>query len=500
MRSSGSATDDESQRGAAAGKGAAAPGGAPSRHAAAAGLAAAEAAGRAQGAARRRERGGETPAAGAVTAPIDAPAGPGGLGIEPASVAGIARREPSVAPALLVADAGRFPRRRPGGIPDLNPSILTGMRPFQRRMERTKRNARPGGRPGGELAVRTEKAIELGLLFLRRCQESDGRWRLERFDDQDGTIQVRSDAAATGLALLAFQGAGYHHQSEKHGDAIRAAIDFLIDRQQDDGGLFIAADIDSDRYSRFYTHAIATIALCEAYGMTRDERLKEPAQRAVNYIVATQNPQRGGWRYRPRVSSDTSVTGWMMMALKSAQISGLDVPRKTMQRIDRWLQRAMVDESKPYLYRYNPDAPDAQAHGRRPTPTMTSVGLLMQLYSGWNRKDERLQHGAEYLLQSPPAIGTRSDPRRDTYYWYYATQVLYHMGGDYWKEWYSVLYPMLIDSQETQGELAGSWDPVRPVPDRWAPHGGRIYVTTMNLLSLEVRYRILPLYEQTVAR
>ena len=45
-----------------------------------------------------------------------------------------------------------------------------------------------------------------GLQFLARFQQPDGSWSLQSFDD--GATLV-TDTAATGLALLAFQGAGY---------------------------------------------------------------------------------------------------------------------------------------------------------------------------------------------------------------------------------------------------------------------------------------------------
>jgi hypothetical protein len=94
-------------------------------------------------------------------------------------------------------------------------------------------------------------------------------------------------------------------------------------------------------------------------------------------------------------------------------------------------------------------------------------------------------------------MGTRRGQERDTYYWYYGTQVMYHMGGKYWEDWNARLHPMLVATQEKNGPSAGSWNPEKPVPDRWGPHGGRLYVTTLNLLSLEVYYRLLPLYEDT---
>jgi hypothetical protein len=75
--------------------------------------------------------------------------------------------------------------------------------------------------------------------------------------------------------------------------------------------------------------------------------------------------------------------------------------------------------------------------------------------------------------------------------------VMYHMRGTYWERWNNQLHPLLIERQTQSGPLAGSWDHQAPVPDRWGIKTGRIYVTAMNVLSLEVAYRHLPLYEQT---
>ncbi len=74
---------------------------------------------------------------------------------------------------------------------------------------------------------------------------------------------------------------------------------------------------------------------------------------------------------------------------------------------------------------------------------------------------------------------------------------MFHAGGEKWKAWYGDLYPMLIRTQLPDGDWAGSWDPLTPIPDAWGEYGGRLYVTTLNLLSLEVYYRHLPLYDAT---
>jgi hypothetical protein len=231
--------------------------------------------------------------------------------------------------------------------------------------------------------------------------------------------------------------------------------------------------------------------------MTQDETIRGNAQKAIDFLVASQDPIGGGWRYAPRVGSDTSVTGWVMMAFKSAELSGLNVPESVYVGIQKWLDNSQ-DKEAAYLYRYNWQAntPTTQ-HGRIPTPVMTSVGLLMRLYTGWRRDNPNMQKGTRWLLGRLPSEGTVRAPARDTYYWYYATQVMFHAGGDTWKKWYGTLYPMLIQSQQEAGEYVGSWEPGGPIPDAWGEFGGRLYVTTLNLLSLEVYYRHLPLYEAT---
>jgi hypothetical protein len=431
----------------------------------------------------------------ALPADIEAPMGVGGLGSAATVEVGLATRYASEASTDVHLETARFNRNRVGGQPNLDTTAAMPTESFQRRIERAQGMKDPADGTGPQ----TEDAIELGLVFLSKSQLPDGRWSLDRFAKEDGLPQIASDSAATGLALLAFQGAGYNHLDFRYAEVVRRGIDFLLKNQQPDGSLFVAMDDESNRVVQFYSHSIAALAVCEAFGMTQDPMLRAPAQRAIDYIVETQNGQRGGWRYTRGVSSDTSVTGWMMMALKSGELANLEVPKETYRLIGGWLDSAQASASQPHLYCYNPFAPESaeQRAGRKPTATMTSVGLLMRLYLGWRRDNPAMARGAQYLAKLPPAIGTASNPQRDTYYWYYGTQVMFHMGGEYWRDWNRALHPLLVEAQIREGELAGSWDPQKPIPDRWAAFAGRLYVTTMNLLSLEVTYRHLPLYEET---
>jgi hypothetical protein len=212
--------------------------------------------------------------------------------------------------------------------------------------------------------------------------------------------------------------------------------------------------------------------------------------------VAAQSPEEGGWRYSPRQGSDTSVSGWQVMALKSGELAGLRVPSDTYRRLTRWLDHAQGAGGDPSRYAYRPLS--TQAHQHDPSRVMTAEALLMRQYLGWKRDNPNMIAGANWLHENLPEFGADAAhpvAERDAYYWYYATQVMFQMQGGYWRDWNARLRPLLLDSQTTSGPLAGSWDPQRPVPDRWGHLGGRLYVTALDLLMLEVYYRHLPIYQ-----
>jgi hypothetical protein len=356
----------------------------------------------------------------------------------------------------------------------------------------------------------TEYAVEVGLDFFARHQFPDGHWSLHELPegleyDDPGLGEMKSDTAGTGLALLTYLGAGYTHLDDKHRAVVDKGIDWLVRHQKPNGDLFAMADgSEGTRYAWFYSHGIATIALCEAYGMTHAPELREPARKAVDFIINTQHPTRGGWRYSVDANgrateTDTSVTGWQLMALKSAQMAGLEVPRDVLVKINEWIDFAQApkpDDRGQYVY--NPHAEDKpeQRHGREPNLAMTAEAMLMRMYLGVGRDDPLLIAGADHLMENLPEVGTTARSQRDVYYWYYATQAMFQMHGEYWTAWNERLRSLALSSQEQMGEAAGSWDPKKPVPDRWGHAGGRMYVTAMHLLMLEVYYRHLPLFQE----
>ncbi len=436
--------------------------------------------------------------------------GTGGIGIEPVLDAGVPQRIARRQTTSLRMTPSRFDNRSEGGEPNPPGRKRSPAPAFATRTDRT--DSSPLTTPS-DPSPKTEAAIELGLEFLAQLQQDEGRWSLGEFAglpvDKEELPTMRADGAATGLALLAFLGGGYDHYDDKYQAVVQRGLDYLVSQQADDGLIFPERNLSGPRATQFYSHGIATLALCEAYGMTGDPELRVPAQQAIDYIARTQHRSKHGWRYTEGTNSDLSVTGWQVMALRSGELAGLRVSKNTYRRVKKLVDECRRAAGDGPLYCYNPyvsSTREGMKHYNKPSTVMTSVGMLMQLYLGENRDAKLMQRGANHLAENLPThtgdfrvvpVGTPENPQRDTYYWYYATQVMFHMGGDYWQAWHEHLHPLLVDHQTQEGPLAGSWNPQKPVPDMWGNHGGRIYVTCLNLLSLEVNYRHLPLYEMT---
>ena len=330
---------------------------------------------------------------------------------------------------------------------------------------------------GGNAA--TENAVQLGLEWLERNQKRDGSWSLA--GPYKNGCRTENQIAATAMAMLAFQGAGHTHQQGTFRKSVSDAKRWLLRKQETNGamaGRFYRARhafFRGEDNHTFYSNGMATMALCELYAMTADESLRYPAQLAVDFLIANQNPD-GGWRYIRDTESDTSVTGWIVMALQSAKMGGLKVPDEVLANVESFLDDVASDYGSRYAYQ----------KGQVDTLSMTAEALLCRQYLGWPRDHQPLLTGVTHLLRNPI---NRREP--NVYYWYYATQVLHHMEGDLWAEWNAVLRERLPAAQERVGDERGSWSPHN---DIWSEYAGRLFTTCMNIFMLEVYYRHLPIY------
>jgi hypothetical protein len=329
------------------------------------------------------------------------------------------------------------------------------------------------GRFGGSQA--TESAVEAALRWLARHQDKDGSWKAAQWE-----ASASVDAGDTGLAVLAFLGAGYTHKSGQFADNVKRAVDWIIKQQGKDGCLTPGA------YRVGYQHAICALALAEAYGMSRDEALKEPAQKAVDYSVNVHQCPYSGWRYTAKEPADTSVTGWFVMQLKSAKIAGLKVDGSGFQGASKFLDTVTSAEGwAGYM------------GAQKGLPGMTAVGMVCRQFMGAPSDDPILKKSADNLQKTLPAWP--GGHRTSYYYWYYGTLAMFQMGGEGWKAWNDPLKKTLVDNQ-CKGPLPlgggpedkdGSWDPKFDQDDQRA---GRVYSTAIGALCLEVYYRYLPMY------
>ncbi len=325
----------------------------------------------------------------------------------------------------------------------------------------------------------TERAVAAALSWLARHQGPDGSWSLSEFvsrcKGQDPSCvgkpcKVKSNPAATAMALLPFLAAGQTHQNKgPYQSTIKNGLYWLAANQKGNGDLSVGGQ------AQMYSHALCAICLCEAFGMTRDKTYGAAAQKAVYFIENAQHPTGGGWRYAPRQEGDTSVVGWQVMTLKSAQMAGLSVNSQTLEGAKRYLATCGNGAGE---FGYMAD--------KGFTPPMSAVGLLCAQYLGAAKDDPVIQGGGAYLISHMPR-----DDRRNVYYWYYATQVLHNLQGPLWDGWNRSMRKILVDSQIKLGCAAGSWDPAK---DPWGDEAGRVFQTSLSCLTLEVYYRYLPLY------
>lgn len=327
----------------------------------------------------------------------------------------------------------------------------------------------------------SEAAVAKALQWLAMHQLQDGGWN---FDHRGGLCAGKCAnpgtmgdcrTGATAMALLPFLGSGQTHKQGKYKKTVEQGLYFLSSQMKVTGktGSLVSGG------GSMYSHGISAIVLCEAYAMTKDKALLGPAQLSLNFIVDSQDPVGGGWRYVPRQPGDTSAVGWQLMALKSGHMSYLQVPGNTIVGASKFLDSVQVENGAKYGY----TEPGA-------SPTLTAVGLLCRMYLGWKRENPALMKGVEYLSSLGPS-------KTNMYYNYYATQVLRQYEGEMWDKWNKEMRDYLVESQSKEAHQLGSWHMAGD--DHGAAAGGRLYCTSMSTMILEVYYRHMPLYKEAAS-
>lgn len=315
----------------------------------------------------------------------------------------------------------------------------------------------------------TEDAVEEALRWLSRVQDPEGRWDVARFGGLGDY-----DVGVTALCLLAFAARGETPATGAHRPTVDRAVQYLLANQDPSGR------IGTEDGNYLYNHAIATIALLEAFAMTNDPKIELACAAALDYLRAAQN-RRGGWGYRadePEGEADPSVSVWALMALRLGRAGKFPGSALSLLRANAWLDE-LTNEQGEVGYRVRNRFPYGPL-------ALTAAGLFSRQLIGWASSAQALQLAERVIASSPPhKHPSGQEQRNDFYYWYFGTLALFQQGGPAWKQWNRALRTAILACQEQQGEHRGSFAPI----DRWSGHGGRVYSTAISTLSLEVYYR-----------
>ena len=344
----------------------------------------------------------------------------------------------------------------------------------------------------------SEKAVTDGLDWLVRHQAADGSWSNKNLGPGAETLCNRAEPcfgtgeacemAHSGLALLALQAGGhYYFNRQTHSDEVRKGLDWMVSHQRPDGGLVGSLSQGNNFHQTYmYEHGIAAFALADAcaaaaaLGEPRHERYYNAMEKAVEFIYRHQHND-GGWRYtpHPNAASDTSVTGWPVLALKSAKEAGVPLRDDMVEKVRAYFRAREAGRDGRTGY----DSPHSYH-----THATTGVGMLARQFLLKEPDAPLIRDAADYLAKAAETTWKDRSPagqNRDYYMWYNCTLGMFQAGGENWKRWNSVVRDTIVNLQRHGGCPSGSWDP----SDRWGGRGGRIYSTALAILTLEVYYR-----------
>lgn len=349
----------------------------------------------------------------------------------------------------------------------------------------------------------TENAVNLALEYLADKQNYDGSW-----DVKDG-FKSRRDApwyasdyrgALTALCTLPFLAAGHSPEEGKYKKNVDRSIKWLMKQQSSDGC------VSFNNGTQMYTHTVATLALCEAYGLTGDEDIGDVAERAVRFLERSQGVG-GGWDYRGYITSSTSrverndlsISGWAVLALKSAKAVGIKVNDRTWTSVSDLYDRLSLSSGETYYA----DRSHGELSPTRKGIGMVGVGLTARVVLDRDRFETRNIAAERLLLKQTPDYDRffdksygASNPNFNTFYgWYYSTLGMFLMNngrGPAWEKWNAALKSALLENQVLTGSRKGSWQN----DDSWiGPLMGDLYSTACSALCLEVYYRYNPMHQ-----
>lgn len=317
-----------------------------------------------------------------------------------------------------------------------------------------------------ELTPKASQAIEKGLKYLLSVQKPDGSW------DEGG--EGRHEIAITSLSLMAFMSQAHFPGFGPYGKQLDRAKDFLLKKAKEGPDGYIG--------SVMYEHGLATLALSEMWGMTRDKKDDEAIQRAleaaVKVILRSQN-EGGGWRYQPQVDAgqDTSITAMVFVSLASARQAGVVVPNETIKKVVTYLESAWNSDTGAFGY-----VPGGQSSKSKGTIPCTAGGAYAAQLAG--QRDSEMVAGALRNLEKQ-APGIFGNVGYFYYAHYYAIQAMVQAGDEQYASWYPKIRDSLISKQQPEGSWA-----------KGKSGGTGSYETPMAIIILATPHRYIPIYQR----
>ncbi|MFT6832637.1 MAG: hypothetical protein ACJAZN_002815 [Planctomycetota bacterium] len=338
---------------------------------------------------------------------------------------------------------------------------------------------------GIRITEEQEEATEKGLRWLADHQSEDGSWtagvgyklndRYRTTREGDGHVGV------TSLAGIAFLGGGHLPGRGKHGRTLDKCIDYVLSCVNDDGYI-------SRGGTRMYSHAFSTLFLAEVFGMSHREDVRIRLQKAIDFIVKSQNDE-GGWRYEPLArDSDMSIVVCQVLALRAARNIGIRVPKSTIDQAIRYVVDSAVTGSGGRMDRFigvGTFSYQRQARSRTTFP-LTAAGVTalngLGIYS-----DELIDRGVDFLNAEMDRFNHRYGMNGHYFFWYghyYGVQAMYTKGGNDWKNYFTRMRSFLLKRQRPDGSWMNSVGP------------GEAFSTAMACLILEIPYDFLPIFHR----
>ena len=215
--------------------------------------------------------------------------------------------------------------------------------------------------------------------WLARQQEPDGSWSVPTPPDH---IQTLSKVEATAFALVPFMVHGVTQSNDgPYSKMVNRGLHFLASQRRpcSTGCRF------GDSLS---AHAIATIVLCDDC-RAHDPEFSPLALEAVQYIIAQQDAQTGGWSDAPGKAVDNVTTCWQILALRSAvNVGVIPIPRQTIRRARMFVNKLQFADL---------DSPSAGVS------LPTAAGILAGMKLGWGGDNSRIHQFSRVIAQFGPS-------------------------------------------------------------------------------------------------